>query len=146
MVGPSIPSKGTLVHNLNDPVQEVRQVRPQDIRVVHELLDLDHHEDGIDFVAGDENFQPTVARRDLASDYDCTQLAEGHLEQVADLEDRFLQLYWYDIIPLKWLKRNWFVEELYWYEDPDCSGYSVDSNPDCDLRPKELQLLAYTPH
>ena len=59
--------------------------------------------------------------------------------------DWSLHLRWYQIIPFKWIKRNWFKEELYWMEDPDCSGYEVDSNPKCDLRPKELQLLAYTP-
>jgi len=52
---------------------------------------------------------------------------------------------WKRAIPLKWLKRNWFVDELYWMEDPDCHGYKVDHNPLCDLRPKELELLTYTP-
>ena len=52
---------------------------------------------------------------------------------------------WKRAIPLTWLKRNWFVEELYWAEDPNCGGYKVDQNPECDLRPKEIELLTYTP-
>ena len=52
--------------------------------------------------------------------------------------DWSIQMYWYRAIPFNWLKRNWFSEELYWMEDPHCSGYKVDSNPKCDLRPKEL--------
>lgn len=56
-----------------------------------------------------------------------------------------LSLNWKSAIPLTWLKRNWFVEELYWMEDPNCGGYYVDHNPLCDLRAKELELLTYTP-
>lgn len=52
---------------------------------------------------------------------------------------------WLSAIPLKWLKRNWFHTELYWKEDINCSGFYVDDNPACDLRPKELELLSYTP-
>ena len=54
-------------------------------------------------------------------------------------------LTWYRAIPLKWLKRNWFKDELYWQEDPNCSGFKVDQNPKCNLRPKEVELLSYTP-
>lgn len=54
-------------------------------------------------------------------------------------------LSWFRAIPLQWLKRNWFPEELYWFEDPNCSGFYIDDNPDCDLRPKEMQLNQYTP-
>ena len=63
--------------------------------------------------------------------------AEDESEHSSPLEWRE-KLYWYQIIPFKWLKRNWFKEELYWMEDPYCSGYEVDSNPKCDLRPKEI--------
>ena len=48
-------------------------------------------------------------------------------------------------IPLQWLKRGWFVEELFWQEDPHCAGYHVDDRDDCKLRPKELEMLTYTP-
>lgn len=54
-------------------------------------------------------------------------------------------LTWFRAIPLKWLKRNWFPQELYWSEDPNCAGYKVDDNPKCNLRPKELTVLTYTP-
>lgn len=54
-------------------------------------------------------------------------------------------LTWYRAIPLRWLKRSWFPGELFWQEDPHCSGYKVDDNPKCNLRPKELTVLTYTP-
>ena len=60
-------------------------------------------------------------------------------------EEWVFSLNWMRAIPLKWLKRSWFHEELFWQEDPHCAGYYVDDNPDCDLRPKELELLTYTP-
>jgi len=47
-------------------------------------------------------------------------------------------LTWYRAIPLKWLKRNWFKDELFWQEDPNCSGFKVDDNPKCNLRAKEI--------
>ena len=52
---------------------------------------------------------------------------------------------WFQAIPLQWLQRNWFEGELYWKQDENCAGYEVDDNPDCNLRPKELMLLNYTP-
>lgn len=52
---------------------------------------------------------------------------------------------WKRAIILKWLKRSWFDQELYWKEDPNCSGYKVDHNPLCDIRAQELELLQYTP-
>ena len=61
------------------------------------------------------------------------------------MQDWVFDLTWTRAMPLQWLNRNWFIEELYWAEDPNCSGYYVDDNPDCDLRPKELELLTYTP-
>jgi len=54
-------------------------------------------------------------------------------------------LNWKSAIPLTWLKRNWFIDELYWMEDPNCGGYKVDQNPQCDLRSSEIKLLTYTP-
>ena len=54
-------------------------------------------------------------------------------------------LSWFRAIPLKWLQRNWFPDELFWQEDPNCAGYKVDDNPNCNLRPKELKILMYTP-
>lgn len=52
---------------------------------------------------------------------------------------------WARAIPLQWLKRNWFVDELYWLEDKHCSGFNIDHDPKCDLRAKEMKLLTYTP-
>ena len=60
-------------------------------------------------------------------------------------QEFIFQQTWMRAIPYKWLKRNWFIDELFWLEDPNCSGYHVDDNDACDLRPKELQLLQYTP-
>ena len=60
-------------------------------------------------------------------------------------EEWIFSLTWMRAIPLKWLKRNWFIEELFWQEDPHCAGYYVDDVWECDLRPKELELLTYTP-
>ena len=52
---------------------------------------------------------------------------------------------WQKSILFKWLSREWFDEELFWKEDPNCNGFEVDDNPKCDLRPKELNVLTYTP-
>lgn len=61
------------------------------------------------------------------------------------MQDWVFDLTWTRAMPLQWLNRNWFIEELYWAEDPNCSGYYVDDDSKCDLRPKELELLTYTP-
>jgi len=41
-------------------------------------------------------------------------------------EEWVFSMTWMQANPLKWLKRNWFHEELFWQEDPHCSGYYID--------------------
>jgi hypothetical protein len=38
-----------------------------------------------------------------------------------------------------------FPNELYWKEDPECSGFVVSQNEGCTLRFEEMSLVMYTP-
>ena len=78
--------------------------------------------------------------------FDFFKLLFGEEDEQNGLNEWQFSLTWQKSILFKWLTRNWFDEELYWKEDPYCNGFLVDDNPDCDLRPKELKVLTYTPY
>ena len=52
---------------------------------------------------------------------------------------------WPTIEFLNMLRRNWFESELTWKESEHCGGLIVSDNEECLLRPKEMELVMYTP-
>ena len=68
------------MHNLDDLVQEVRQVSLEDICIVNELLNLTDHKDGIDLDARCHDIEIALALVSLVANNYRTQLAKAHLE------------------------------------------------------------------
>ena len=84
-------------------------------------------------------FLETCKQEDDSSMFDFYKLLFSK-DDYKSTTDWYTDLSWSRAIPLQWLKRNWFDDELYWKENPHCSGFEVDHNSECDLRPKEIQL------
>lgn len=58
--------------------------------------------------------------------------------------DWMQSLSWPQVMILRWIKRDWFPNELFWKQSTHCAGFVVSSQP-CNLRAGEMNLLMYTP-
>jgi len=90
-VCPSVPLFSTLMHNPNDLVQKLRDLSFEGLSNFDKAVNANNKEDRVDPVARNHNFKTAVTRANIFSNDNSAKLPKGHLQQVTDPKNSFLQ-------------------------------------------------------